>query len=282
VKLGLLAISLCGLLYLACSAANPTNQGVGRGDASAADTQTLPAADDGPQSSKTAESSIVTTSAIDLEVNDLAPAYERISGLAASLAGSVADARLTPSDHRATLRLRVPSARYGELITALRGFSGAKVLREDMRATEVTATYTDLQARLENLRRSEGQYQEILQKSQTIADVLQVSARLDGVRGEIEQSQGRLNLLSDQIKYASVSISLRTPSPSGRSSLPGPVAVFRSALQTSLVLAQVSLDVVVAAVVASLWALPLGLALIATWRLLGKHARAFGARIISW
>ncbi|MBD0257229.1 MAG: PAS domain S-box protein, partial [Cytophagales bacterium] len=57
--------------------------------------------------------------------------------------------------------------------------------------------YTDLDAQLRNLQATEGQYLELMKRATTIDDILMVQNRLASVRGEIEQTQGRLNQLQN-------------------------------------------------------------------------------------
>jgi hypothetical protein len=95
-----------------------------------------------------------------------------------------------------------------------------------------------------------------------------VATRLDEVRGEIEQLQGRSNLLADQSDFATVSVSLVLPpvpaqagsgDPSG---LPSPVTVFVDALAASFEVAHALVNVSAVLLVLLLWGIPASIAIV--------------------
>ena len=83
------------------------------------------------------------------------------------------------------------------------------LLTED--TSEVTEEYSDLQARLRNVEATEAQYLELLASAESITDVLLVQDRLNSVRLEIEQVQGRIQLLDDLTSMATITTFLSLP-----------------------------------------------------------------------
>src|SRR5690606_10566082 len=73
---------------------------------------------------------------------------------------------------------------------------------------DVTAEYTDLQSSLRNLTAVEQQYLTLLSQAREVDDILLVQDRLNGVRGQIEQVQGRIKLLDNLADLATVRVSL--------------------------------------------------------------------------
>src|SRR5437899_6448796 len=86
---------------------------------------------------------------------------------------------------------------------------GVRVESEQMEAQDVTKQYVDQQAHLRNLRAQEVQYLTILKQAKTVKDTLEVSDKLNGVRGEIEQQQAEFNALSKQVETVALTVSLR-------------------------------------------------------------------------
>src|SRR4029077_15004866 len=78
-----------------------------------------------------------------------------------------------------------------------------------LQSEDVTKQYVDEAARLRNLRAQETQYLGILKQAKTVKDTLEVSDKLNEVRGEIEQQQAELDLLSKQVDTVALTISLR-------------------------------------------------------------------------
>ncbi|HEY7467329.1 MAG TPA: DUF4349 domain-containing protein, partial [Dehalococcoidia bacterium] len=221
------------------------------------------------------ETKLIVTSTIDLQVDSLRDSYDTISRLAHEAGGFVAEARLSDNGDAsgsASLRLRVPATRHDDLVASLHSLDGTTVKREDSNAREVTAEYTDLQSRVVNLQRTEAQYQALLSRAGSIDEVLKVTAKLDSVRGDIEQLQGRIRLLDDQSDYATVTVKLSLPPvvaapvEDKAKGLPSPVRVFVDAMDRSFVVAHALLNVVVVLFVASLWLLPAGVVSILVWR----------------
>jgi hypothetical protein len=234
-----------------------------------------------PDVSSAAESRIVITSAIDLEIDGVATAYTDVGALARSYGGYVAEARTGAGDgDSAFLRLRVPAARHDDLVGSLRTLTGAKVLREGTNAKEVSEEYTDLQSRLRNLQASEAQYLDLLRRAESINDILQINTRLDGVRQQIEQVQGRLNLLTNLSDFATVNVNLTAPP--ARLGTSSPLEVLQGAVETSLVVAAFALNFALVLAVAAAWLLPTGVAALIAWRLSRRQLRSVWTRLVSW
>ncbi|MCC7364983.1 MAG: DUF4349 domain-containing protein [Dehalococcoidia bacterium] len=156
---------------------------------------------------------VIFTSTIALQVDDVAMSFTAVQRLARESGGYVEESSMSRSNDEegpksATLTLRVPADRNGDVIASLRTIPGATVASESSRSTEVTEEYTDLQSRLRNLERTEAQYLELLAKATSIEDILTVSDRLNTVRGQIEQAQGRVAVLDDLVDLATIDVSL--------------------------------------------------------------------------
>jgi len=121
--------------------------------------------------------------------------------------GSVEAPRRTQT---ATVTIRVPAGEYGGVMEQLRGIA-KQVRSERSEASEVTEEYTDLEARLRNLEATEASYLELLTGAGEIPDILLVQDRLSQVRLEIEQVQGRINLLDNLTDLATITIQLSLP-----------------------------------------------------------------------
>lgn len=67
----------------------------------------------------------------------------------------------------------------------------------------------DQSARLRNLRAQEVQYLGILKQAKTVKDTIDVSEKLDEVRGEIETQQAEFDALSKGVETVALTITLR-------------------------------------------------------------------------
>ncbi len=161
-------------------------------------------------STSTDDRKIVQTAALQLQVDDVGQSFDAVGRVASSAGGFVANSSFSyKGDNQiANVTIRVPAAHYQDVLGQLRGL-GVKVVSESSNAGDVTDQYTDLASRLRNLQATETQLLTLLGKADNIGDILQVQDRLTDVRGQIEQIQGRMNLLDNLTDEATISVSLQ-------------------------------------------------------------------------
>jgi hypothetical protein len=154
---------------------------------------------------------MVRTGSVDLVVKRPAEAAETIRALAENMGGFLVSSNVSGGQNATGgwLTIRVPASRFEATWAEIRKL-GLRVETEKIEAQDVTRQYVDQEANLRNLRAEEVQYLGILKQARTVKDMLQVSEKLTGVRGEIEQRQGEFDALSKQVATVAISISLRT------------------------------------------------------------------------
>ncbi len=108
----------------------------------------------------------------------------------------------------ASLSIRVPAEKFDQVRAEIRNFS-LRVESESINAQDVTRQFVDREARLRNLRAQEQQYLGILHQAATVKDTLEVSDKLNEVRGAIEESQAEFETLSKQVETVVLNITLR-------------------------------------------------------------------------
>jgi len=212
---------------------------------------------------------VILNATLALNVNDVSGAFDEASRLARANGGYVEKSSFVASalgvnQKAATLTLRVPSSQYDQLLGQLRGIAGAKVTSEGSKSTEVTEQYTDLQSRQRNLERTEQSYLKLLEQAKSVQDILALNDRLDSVRGQIEQIQGRLNVLDHAAELATVDVTLSPIVPAKPGPTTGPKSVseaFADAWAWSLDALRYAAATGAVGLVAIAWLiLPLGLA----------------------
>jgi hypothetical protein len=164
-----------------------------------------------PTSERLADQKLVRTWSIDLLVKSPAESAEKIRSLTEHVGGFLVRSQTNGAQDatNATLTLRVPVARFREIGAEIRKLS-LRVESEQMGAEDVTMQYVDRQARLSNLRAQEAQYLSILKQARTVKDTLDVSEKLNEVRGEIERQQAEFESLSKQVETAAITVSLHS------------------------------------------------------------------------
>lgn len=152
---------------------------------------------------------IVQSASVDVEVEEVGRAFQDIVRVAETAGGFVGSSSFSHLDEQqiADLTIRVPAGEYQGVLARIRDMG--EVAQEGSEAQDATEEYTDLGARLRTLQATEQRYLELLARAETINDILVVQDRLDGVRAQIEQVQGRINLLDSLTELATITVHIR-------------------------------------------------------------------------
>lgn len=157
------------------------------------------------------ERQIVYTCSLELTVSNPSQTAEQVRLLAEKLEGYSENAESGGQrSTQASITIRIPAAQLESAKAEIRKLA-VRVDSEKTNALDVTKQYVDMQARLRNLRAAEAQYLQIMKSAIKVQDMLDVTAKLSEVRGQIEQQQAEFQALSKQVEMASISISLRVP-----------------------------------------------------------------------
>jgi len=231
-----------------------------------------------------ADRKIIRTATLELEVDDVSAAVREVEDAAAAAGGFVSESNVfvdqpepdgggsVESPRRtqtATVTIRVPAGEYVGVMEQLRGIA-RQVRSERSEASEVTEEYTDLEARRRNLEATEASYLELLKAAGEIPDILLVQDRLSQVRLEIEQVQGRINLLDNLTDLATITIQLSLPvAAAGGGGENWAQKAWDVAWEGSLETAKALGSIVIVGGVALLWLAIPALAGFAVWRRFG-------------
>ncbi len=139
---------------------------------------------------------IVRTAEMALVVKDVAVALDQVAGLAEGFGGYVVSSTRWQQDTSlfGIITIRVPAEDFSAAMDALRGMA-VEVTHEETSAQDVTEEYVDLDAKLKNLEATEEQLLRLMEKAETVEDLLAVQRELSETRGEIEQTKGRMQYL---------------------------------------------------------------------------------------
>jgi hypothetical protein len=153
---------------------------------------------------------LVRTESLGIIVKTPAETAEKITKIAQGAGGFLVTSNVNGGADatNATLSIRVPAGKFEEARTQIRKLS-LRIESESTDAQDVTKQYVDQEARLRNLRAQEQQYLGILHKAATVKDTLEVSDKLNEVRGAIEERQAEFEALSKQVETVAINITLR-------------------------------------------------------------------------
>lgn len=106
-----------------------------------------------------------------------------------------------------TIIIRVPAAHFDSLLAAAT-LGIAHFDRKDILVKDVTEEYVDVEARLNTKKDIEKRYLVLLNKANTVSEILEVEKELGVLRTDIESIEGRLNVLKNQVFYSTLTITM--------------------------------------------------------------------------
>lgn len=110
------------------------------------------------------------------------------------------------NDRVLTVTVKLPVDDFETYYEDVRKING-EVTYANVSTSDVTEEYIDITSRLANLKNVEGQLIEILQKAQSVTDILAVQAQLNTVRGDIESYEQRKRYFDNRTDYSQLFLS---------------------------------------------------------------------------
>lgn len=153
---------------------------------------------------------IVRTGSLQLEVKrgTFGDAVADLTSTATGVGGFVSASETSQlgDDPSGTITLRVPARQFDRLLSQIAKLG--KVTAVTTGSQDVTGEYTDTAARIKALQDERDQISLVLSKAESIPDILAVRDRMSAVQSELEQLQGRKQVLDDQTSLSTITVSL--------------------------------------------------------------------------
>lgn len=102
----------------------------------------------------------------------------------------------------ANLTIRIPAADVDAFATEVSGI--ANVVSKNVSREDITLTYVATESKVTALKTEEARLLELLAQAETMADLLEIEARLSDVRYELESYSSQLRLYDNQVDYATI------------------------------------------------------------------------------
>jgi Domain of unknown function (DUF4349) len=131
--------------------------------------------------------------------------------LIAERSGGFVLSSTTNNDRSGTFVLRIPEQRFDRARAAIRDL-GTRVRFEEVRGDDVTAEFIDYQARLRILQTRKALLSDLLLDADTTDEILRLSGQVEDVQLRIEQLQGQLRFLNDQVAESTLHVSIQEQS----------------------------------------------------------------------
>ena len=138
-------------------------------------------------------------------MTDVVKAAEQAQKLADDVDGYLAKQEADlEGDQEVTATLRVPSDDFERVMSDLADLG--RVQERNVDSDDVTDQVVDLEGRLANARTSAERLRALLAKAENVPNIIAIEGELTKRETEIEQITGQLQVLQDQVHYATVTV----------------------------------------------------------------------------
>lgn len=154
------------------------------------------------------ERKLIKNGNIAFETEDLAKTKTNILNIVKQYEGYISNENENTYGDRKTinLTLRIPSESFDSILEGI-SKNASKLDNKDIRITDVTEEFLDVEARLKNKKELEIKFLDILKKAKSVQEILNVERELNKLREEIESTEGRLKYLQNQVAFSTLRVS---------------------------------------------------------------------------
>lgn len=157
------------------------------------------------------EQKIIRSAYLEYEVRQLDSSLARINRLIREQGAYISSENQYQSGNRLyySLTLRVPAVQFDRFLEQVLQDGDIRHLKEkNINSRDVTEQFIDIEARLGTQRQALQRYRELLEKAETVSDMIAVEENIRRLEAEIESQEQRLQYLSRQVEMSEVRISI--------------------------------------------------------------------------
>ncbi|GCD77296.1 hypothetical protein JCM31826_07780 [Thermaurantimonas aggregans] len=152
---------------------------------------------------------LIKNGSIRFKTNDFQTSKKALFSLIEHYKGIVQNENTDRYDNSINLYLdcKIPSKHFDAFVDTLEDVFG-RPESKNIRVEDITKSYRDTEARILTKKELENRYRELLKQAKTVSEILEIEAKLNEVRYEIEQYEQMLKNYDNQLAYSTLSISL--------------------------------------------------------------------------
>ncbi|MCR4586479.1 MAG: DUF4349 domain-containing protein [Lachnospiraceae bacterium] len=105
-----------------------------------------------------------------------------------------------------SMTLRIPAAKMDEFLSEVAEVSN--VVQRDENVSDVTLNYVDMESHKNALKAQEKRLLEMMDRAETIEDLITLESRLGDIRYQIESMESQLRTYDNQVDYATLRLSI--------------------------------------------------------------------------
>jgi hypothetical protein len=122
-----------------------------------------------------------------------------------------------PGVRTGQITFQVPTARFDDSLVALRKLGDLRLF--NVSGTDVSTQYVDLQSRLASAQAQRDAYLALLNRAQSIQDIVTLQNQLGPILAQIEQLKGQLDNLDRTTTYGTITVTIEEAAAAGASTV---------------------------------------------------------------
>ncbi len=170
-----------------------------------------------PDAGDIAVDKIIYSASATVETTDFDDTLEKLEAMIAQYGGFIESSSVSgnnyyhsshgyASSRSADYRIRIPSRDFASIMNALSTLGN--IPYSNTYTENITSQYYDVQARLNAFRTQEQSLLDMMEKAETVSDLLEIQDQLSDVRYHIESLQSQLTNWDRQVSYSTISLSV--------------------------------------------------------------------------
>lgn len=150
---------------------------------------------------------IIKTANISMEVIDYAKSKKQIDSIIHAAKAYIVSEGYQQTDIQQgnNMEIKVPASGFDALLKSFTKVA-KRVDYQNIYTQDVTEEYIDVKSRMENKKKVEKTYIDLLRKTKNIEDILKIENKLGEIRSEIESAQGRMKYIDHQVSLSTISL----------------------------------------------------------------------------
>ncbi|WP_187438137.1 DUF4349 domain-containing protein [Actinomadura decatromicini] len=160
-----------------------------------------------PQAPLDAGREVVHTARLQVRAKDVDASATKAKQLVGAVGGYVERESSSTDPARSEITLKIPVARYGEVLDQLGTQLGAK-LSLTQEAEDVTGEVADVEARVRSAKATLDTYRKLLGRAGSITEIMNIENEIAGREADLEALQARQKALKNRTRFATVTVLL--------------------------------------------------------------------------
>lgn len=161
---------------------------------------------------KDSKRKLITTVNLTAETEDLTATISSVEGKVRELGGYIESSNIYNgsgskySTRDASLTVRIPSDKLDAFVESIEG--STNITRKTVNVDDVTLQYVDTESRKNSLKTEEKRLLDIMEKAETVEDIITIEDKLADVRYELESIESQLRSYDNLVDYSTIYLSV--------------------------------------------------------------------------